>query len=90
MPTTTSSGTSSATASQSMLMIPFGSLFSFGSGNIKYVAELLDTLSRVDPLYVDILAPMFGISGEGLKTPESSKLVAQLLKIIGGIGDRAL
>ncbi|KAI7824603.1 hypothetical protein BX661DRAFT_170936 [Kickxella alabastrina] len=90
MPTTTSSGTSSATASQSMLMIPFGSLFSFGSGNIKYVAELLDTLSRVDPLYVDILAPMFGISGEGLKTPESSKLVARLLKIIGGIGDRAL
>ncbi|KAJ2383908.1 hypothetical protein H4S02_005074 [Coemansia sp. RSA 2611] len=81
---------STATAEGSLLDIPFGDVFALQPSSVRYIASLLDVLSRVDPKFAGQFAPMFGVGSNELGSPENMESVARLVATISSMESSAL
>ncbi|KAJ2084239.1 hypothetical protein H4R24_000181 [Coemansia sp. RSA 988] len=74
-----------STKEDGLLNIPFGDIFALDPSNIRYIANLLNVVSRIDPQHLGKLSPMLGIGSNSLRSSEGTESVSNLLASIASM-----
>ncbi|KAI9506059.1 hypothetical protein BX070DRAFT_219263 [Coemansia spiralis] len=83
-------GVKSENGGKDMLSMPFSDVFTLDPSGIRYMSNVLSTLSRLDIKSAGAIAPMFGVSSKRLHIPGAAASVANLLRTIGGMEKNSL